>query len=115
MKNACSETRTSCARVRVFVSSSTILGTRTRATRQAPAKYTCGAGEVMVVNLTNAYAPQLPSGLPDPTVPASARPVVSRAFHLAEDMAELTVLDSLAHTARLVEYPRLRPVLALHS
>jgi hypothetical protein len=58
----------------------------------------CGAGEVMVVNLTDAYGPQLPSGLPDPSVPASARPVVSRAFHVNAKMTELLVVDSISNS-----------------
>ena len=98
-------------------------------------KVMCSAGEVMVVNLTSAYAPQLPNGLPDPHASvlentcfivsrlareklkqkmpveldgwtpenvccavgtqASARPVVSRAFHLAEGMTNLTIVDSI--------------------
>jgi hypothetical protein len=67
------------------------------ATATAPT-VTCGAGEVMVVNLTEAYAPQLPNGLPNPAIPAAARPVVLRAFHLNANMSRLTVLDSISNS-----------------
>ena len=57
----------------------------------------CGPGEVMTINLTNAWAPQLPSGLPDPASPASARKSVTRSFHVNANMTELVVVDSISN------------------
>jgi hypothetical protein len=54
--------------------------------------WVCGAGEVMVVNLTSAYAPQLPNGLPDPH--QAARSIV-RSFLLSEQRTSLTVIDTI--------------------
>lgn len=67
--------------------------------RVEPYAVRCSSGEVIVVNLTDAYAPRLPSGLPDPTVPVSSRPIVTRCFNVDANMTQLTVIDSMEHSA----------------
>lgn len=42
----------------------------------------------MTINLTNTWAPQLQSGLPDPASPASARKSVTRSFHVNANQLE---------------------------
>ena len=63
------------------------------ACRHAGGHVTCGAGEVMVVNLSSAYGPRLPSGLPNTSVPVSSRPAVSRTFEVNSNMTVLIVTD----------------------
>lgn len=58
--------------------------------------HVCGNGVVMVVNLTSAYAPRLPNGLPDPAAPDTARTAVVRTFALDAGRAALRIRDAIA-------------------
>ena len=60
----------------------------------------CGEGHLLTVNLTEAYAPRLPNGLPDTASPASARVSVQRAMHTNANMSQLLVIDSIGGNNR---------------
>ena len=66
----------------------------------------CGSGEVMVINLTAAYAPRLPNGLPDP-IRAADGPSVTRAFHTdfsKHGSHQMLVVDSIQNSAANVSW-----------